>query len=169
MGSGSSVENKGAVTFSSLHSDRWSNASAETGVSERQSLQSEEVVQYAEILHDGDDDNEVPNKQWKVNNGGIVIILIIPTVFLSFDYLKRVKLVFRAGRLICQTNDSSKEETADTGDSSKAYDQNAALFAYNLKNVESFHVENLPKTEADESTQSSALITINAGENKMVL
>lgn len=78
-----------------------------------------------------------------------------------------MKLVFRAGRLICQTNDSSKEEIATNGDSSKADDENAPLFAYNLKNVESFHVENQPKTEAD-SSQSSALITINAGENKMV-
>lgn len=64
MGSGSSVEDKGAITFSSFHSSRWSTRSADTGASERHRSQSEEeVVQYAEILHD---DGSEAAKKWKV-------------------------------------------------------------------------------------------------------
>lgn len=64
MGSGSSVEEKGAITFSSFRSSFRSTRTADKGTSGRHSLQSEEV-QYAEILHDADYDANNTN-QWKV-------------------------------------------------------------------------------------------------------
>ena len=60
------MEDKGAITFSSFHSSRWSTRSADTGTSElhrSQSEEEEEVVQYAEILHD---DGSEAAKKWKV-------------------------------------------------------------------------------------------------------
>jgi hypothetical protein len=74
MGSGSSVGDKNAISFSSFRNSISGRSSSESRAIA--SSQSEKVVQYAEIIHDDNDsDYEADSTPWKVCVNSIVLVL----------------------------------------------------------------------------------------------